>query len=132
MKLGLAIFENIRDIYFFTFFESLFFIDFEPKYLKLVQLSELNIDLFFLNTLMCFPQGVSSIAFNMLSKLGAAPWRNGSASDSRSEGCVFKSRRGHILGYSYFHNLLVDFAFPLNSARCSYLCMEELMSECRS
>ena len=23
------------------------------------------------------------------------PWRNGSASDSRSEGCVFKSRRGH-------------------------------------
>ena len=24
-----------------------------------------------------------------------AAWRNGSASDSRSEGCVFKSRRGH-------------------------------------
>ena len=24
------------------------------------------------------------------------PWRNGSASDSRSEGCVFKSRRGQI------------------------------------
>ena len=23
------------------------------------------------------------------------PWRNGSASDSRSEGCVFESRRGH-------------------------------------
>ncbi|KAI5856272.1 hypothetical protein BZA05DRAFT_387959 [Tricharina praecox] len=23
------------------------------------------------------------------------PWRNGSASDSRPEGCVFKSRRGH-------------------------------------
>lgn len=23
-------------------------------------------------------------------------WRNGSASDSRSEGCVFKSRRGHV------------------------------------
>ena len=23
------------------------------------------------------------------------PWRNGSASDSRSEGCVFKSRQGH-------------------------------------
>ena len=22
------------------------------------------------------------------------PWRNGSASDSRSEGCVFESRRG--------------------------------------
>ena len=25
----------------------------------------------------------------------ATPWRNGSASDSRSEGCVFESRRGH-------------------------------------
>ena len=24
------------------------------------------------------------------------PWRNGSASDSRSEGCVFESRRGQI------------------------------------
>ena len=24
------------------------------------------------------------------------PWRNGSASDSRSEGCVFKSRRGQL------------------------------------
>ena len=23
-------------------------------------------------------------------------WRNGSASDSRSEGCVFKSRPGHV------------------------------------
>ena len=33
------------------------------------------------------------------------PWRNGSASDSRSEGCVFKSRRGHvfdILNYMYY------------------------------
>ena len=27
--------------------------------------------------------------------LTSTPWRNGSASDSRSEGCVFKSRRGH-------------------------------------
>ena len=27
--------------------------------------------------------------------LQLTPWRNGSASDSRSEGCVFKSRRGH-------------------------------------
>ena len=26
-----------------------------------------------------------------------ASWRNGSASDSRSEGCVFKSRRGHSI-----------------------------------
>ena len=29
------------------------------------------------------------------------PWRNGSASDSRSEGCVFDSRRGHGL-FSFF------------------------------
>ena len=30
------------------------------------------------------------------------PWRNGSASDSRSEGCVFESRRGHIIFYFIF------------------------------
>ena len=29
-------------------------------------------------------------------------WRNGSASDFRSEGCVFKSRPGHIF-YIYIH-----------------------------
>ena len=29
------------------------------------------------------------------------PWRNGSASDSRSEGCVFKSRRGHKFSLEY-------------------------------
>ena len=28
------------------------------------------------------------------------PWRNGSASDSRSEGCVFESRRGQNFGKS--------------------------------
>ena len=27
-------------------------------------------------------------------ELYLTPWRNGSASDSRSEGCVFESRRG--------------------------------------
>ena len=27
-------------------------------------------------------------------KCELTPWRNGSASDSRSEGCVFESRRG--------------------------------------
>ena len=31
-----------------------------------------------------------------MSFYATTPWRNGSASDSRSEGCVFKSRRGHI------------------------------------
>ncbi len=35
----------------------------------------------------------SYIAFNNRSA-ATTPWRNGSASDSRSEGCVFKSRRG--------------------------------------
>ena len=30
------------------------------------------------------------------------PWRNGSASDSRSEGCVFESRRGHLIFSSHF------------------------------
>ena len=31
------------------------------------------------------------------------PWRNGSASDSRSEGCVFESRRGHTsFFFSFF------------------------------
>ena len=36
------------------------------------------------------------------------PWRNGSASDSRSEGCVFKSRRGqnHI-----FSSRKIQFSF---------------------
>ena len=29
------------------------------------------------------------------------PWRNGSASDSRSEGCVFKSRRGQLSFFSF-------------------------------
>ena len=28
------------------------------------------------------------------------PWRNGSASDSRSEGCVFKSRRGQNIFFT--------------------------------
>ena len=31
-------------------------------------------------------------------------WRNGSASDSRSEGCVFKSRRGHSFTFSHRAN----------------------------
>ena len=32
------------------------------------------------------------------------PWRNGSASDSRSEGCVFESRRGQ----TFFLDIKVD------------------------
>ena len=36
------------------------------------------------------------------------PWRNGSASDSRSEGCVFESRRGHIVFYIILSNLMLE------------------------
>ena len=32
------------------------------------------------------------------------PWRNGSASDSRSEGCVFESRRGQTIFLSRAQN----------------------------
>lgn len=37
----------------------------------------------------------------MFNIIKLTPWRNGSASDSRSEGCVFESRRGH----KYFDSL---------------------------
>ena len=40
------------------------------------------------------------------------PWRNGSASDSRSEGCVFESRRGHII----FNNPKIIFKYTLPSS----------------
>ena len=33
-------------------------------------------------------------AITVSSAFVTTPWRNGSASDSRLEGCVFKSRRG--------------------------------------
>ena len=42
-------------------------------------------------TFILFPS-LFSLSVNKLT-----PWRNGSASDSRSEGCVFESRRGHNL-----------------------------------
>ena len=39
------------------------------------------------------------------------PWRNGSASDSSSEGCVFESRRGHtFLSIGMYQNMVFDFA----------------------
>ena len=42
--------------------------------------------------------------FNFFSFMATTmtPWRNGSASDFRSEGCVFESRRGQIF-FNYFH-----------------------------
>ena len=33
-------------------------------------------------------------------------WRNGSASDSRSEGCVFESRRGQIYYRMFFSHIM--------------------------
>ena len=44
-------------------------------------------------TFILFP----SLIYLLENKL--TPWRNGSASDSRSEGCVFESRRGHAPFY---------------------------------
>ena len=35
------------------------------------------------------------------------PWRNGSASDSRSEGCVFESRRGQQFQSRLFFYLFI-------------------------
>lgn len=43
------------------------------------------------------------------------PWRNGSASDSRSEGCVFKSRRGQLSFCNFYThpNLMSICSHPL-------------------
>ena len=43
-----------------------------------------------------------SLTININCVYYKTPWRNGSASDSRSEGCVFKSRRGHL--FSFLHD----------------------------
>ena len=40
------------------------------------------------------------------SLINVTPWRNGSASDSRSEGCVFESRRGQNIFFELSQNLL--------------------------
>ena len=42
-----------------------------------------------------------------LVQLIVTPWRNGSASDSRSEGCVFESRRGQIILLHLFLKLIL-------------------------
>ena len=39
------------------------------------------------------------------------PWRNGSASDSRSEGCVFESRRGQL---TFFAIILIIISIEKN------------------
>ena len=42
------------------------------------------------------------IDFTTTNCLWRTPWRNGSASDSRSEGCVFESRRGQPAFFAFF------------------------------
>jgi hypothetical protein len=46
--------------------------------------------------LVLFSLQMRTTTFFSIPLLTSTPWRNGSASDSRSEGCVFKSRRGQI------------------------------------
>ena len=41
----------------------------------------------------------------------STPWRNGSASDSRSEGCVFESRRGQL---TFFAIILINISIEKN------------------
>ena len=46
------------------------------------------------------------------------PWRNGSASDSRSEGCVFESRRGQrqLLHFSInILDMLIQFFYKTDN-----------------
>ena len=45
-------------------------------------------------------------------KFHVTPWRNGSASDSRSEGCVFESRRGQAKSIFYWSNFFASLCFP--------------------
>ena len=46
------------------------------------------------------PGKLSDILSDSMKVMHVTAWRNGSASDSRSEGCVFKSRRGHFFSYN--------------------------------
>ena len=50
----------------------------------------------------------------VLSSGQKTPWRNGSASDSRSEGCVFESRRGQLF---YVKNKKSSFQKILSDCR---------------
>ena len=49
------------------------------------------------------------------------PWRNGSASDSRSEGCVFESRRGHpvFMMHCIDKTFLVQYSYNLIHSKVS-------------
>ena len=47
-------------------------------------------------SLLCYVIKTNKYILRTISSCFEAWWRNGSASDSRSEGCVFKSRPGHF------------------------------------
>ncbi len=54
------------------------------------------------------------------------PWRNGSASDSRSEGCVFKSRRGQNFYFSVYISVIEPLE-PGSNPQQKEVCREKLI-----
>ena len=48
--------------------------------------------------------------------LHLTPWRNGSASDSRSEGCVYESRRGQRKFLFISSIVLIEILSPLRNS----------------
>ena len=59
------------------------------------------------------------------------PWRNGSASDSRSEGCVFESRRGQINIFVWLESksFLMFLIYAETGRKKVYCCKEEFYSK---
>ena len=49
----------------------------------------------------------------------STPWRNGSASDSRSEGCVFKSRRDQLFDFPAVNSSLSPCTVILNRKKAA-------------
>ena len=62
----------------------------------------------------------------------STPWRNGSASDSRSEGCVFKSRRGQKFFCSFYCYRNKTFLISLFGRTFNFLDSMSLLSCCNS
>ena len=63
--------------------------------------------------------------------LTATPWRNGSASDSRSEGCVFKSRRGQIKFFTIiFPSFTINLRGYLHFHTTFKICVKSLSITC--
>ena len=57
------------------------------------------------NCYILFQSKQASLTININCVYYKTPWRNGSASDSRSEGCVFKSRRGQFFSTFFLYKL---------------------------